>query len=249
MLFRPFTRAALRRVEGVVFVSESTRKDAEALVANAGQVRMVTPHGVAGEGFLRPSEERVKEALMKLDVHAPYLLFVGTVEPRKNLPLLVEAFDSIAEEFADLSLVIAGKMGWHSEGFERALSAARFKDRIRLLGYVTEEQKQILLAGAAVVVYPSLYEGFGLPVLEAMALGVPVVTSNASSLPEVAGDAALLVDPASAAEIAEAIRRVLTDGELAARLVEAGPERARQFRWSGTAEKTYAAYRAVWRRS
>jgi glycosyltransferase involved in cell wall biosynthesis len=247
IVFQPFIRAALGIVEAVVFVSDSTRRDAERLRASSGQVRIVTPLGVAEEAFAQPCEALIRMHLEQLRVGKPYLLFVGTIEPRKNLQLLIEAFDSVAHDFPDVSLVLAGKVGWHSETFDRAIKASKFRDRIRQLGYVDDEQKQALLAGSAALVYPSLYEGFGLPVLEAMALGIPVVTSNVSSLPEVGGDAAMLVDPASPAEIAAAVRNILSDAGLAAQLAKAGPERARAFPWSQTAEKTYAAYCAACR--
>lgn len=245
VIFRPFIRAALRLPEAVVFVSESTRRDADQLCANQKQRRVVTRLGLGPEAFVRPIEQVIAEDLRAMHLKQPYVLFVGTIEPRKNTAGLVKAFDAVAGGFPGLTLVLAGKMGWHGEEFERAIASAQSRTRILRLGYVNESQRQSLLASAAVLAYPSFYEGFGLPVLEAMALGVPVVTSKVSSLPEVTGDAALLVDPASTAEIARAIRALLTDADMAARLAARGVDRARKFRWSDTAAQTYAAYRAM----
>jgi glycosyltransferase involved in cell wall biosynthesis len=245
LLFKPFIRMALRLAEGVVFVSKSTAQDAGKLAMQNGQVRRVTPLGVRAEAFVRPLKSTQDEVLGRLKLRQPFLLFVGTIEPRKNVLRLIEAFEKLAEDFPGLRLVLAGKVGWDSEPFHRAIAESSVAARIDCLGFVTDAEKQVLLASAAALVYPSMYEGFGLPVLEAMAIGTPVVTSNVSSLLEVAGEGALLVDPASLEQIAEAIRSLLNDPNLVALQVAKGLEQARTFTWERTAKTTYETYRSV----
>ena len=175
----------------------------------------------------------------------PYVLALGTVEPRKDLPRLVAAFDAIAAGQPDLRLVVAGPDGWGVEGFREAVDAATHRDRIVRLGWVDDGTRADLLAGSSVFAYPSRYEGFGLPPLEAMAAGVPVVTTRAGALPEVVGDAAELVDPGDTDGLAAALQRVLTDDARRAELVERGRARATQFSWDATADGIVAVYRTL----
>ena len=169
---------------------------------------------------------------------------MGGIEPRKNLPRVVEAFATLGE---DVALVIAGgSVHWNPEGrdlLRQALETlpADVRRRISLTGYVSDPQKVALLADAVALVYPSLYEGFGLPVAEALASGTPVLTSNVSSLPEVTGEDAVLVDPDDVEAIAEGMRRLLGDEGLRRRLSQAGPRRAARFTWEETARSTAAA--------
>ena len=172
-----------------------------------------------------------------------YVLALGTVEPRKNLPALVRAFDRIAGEHSDLSLVVAGPDGWDGDAFSAACGAARHHDRVRHLGYVSEDDRRDLLAGATVFAYPSLYEGFGHPPLEAMAAAVPVVAADAGALPEILGDAAFLVDPSDVDAIADGLDRVLRDDALRASLVTRGAARVSQFSWGQAASDFVDLYR------
>jgi glycosyltransferase involved in cell wall biosynthesis len=174
-----------------------------------------------------------------------YVLALGTVEPRKNLPTLVRAFDRMAERVPDVDLVVAGPDGWGVDAYRAAVDAARHADRIRRLGYVSDERRADLLAGAAALAYPSLYEGFGHPPLEAMAAGVPVVTARAGSLPEAVGDAALLVDPHDDGELTHALERVLSDDDLRADLVERGRRRAAVFTWPPAIDELVGLYRKL----
>ena len=162
-----------------------------------------------------------------------YVLALGQLEPRKNLPTLVRAFDRMGGD-PDLALIVAGPDGWARDEFFEAVGAARHRDRIRWLGYVSDEQRRDLLAGATVFAYPSLYEGFGLPPLEAMAAGVPVVAANRGAIPEIAGDAALLVDPTDADELAAGIITLADDDTRCRAFVAAGRERAARFDWRTT---------------
>jgi glycosyltransferase involved in cell wall biosynthesis len=171
-----------------------------------------------------------------------YVLALGTVEPRKGLPVLVAAFDEVADDDADLRLVIAGPDGWGSEALDGAMGAARHRDRIVRLGYVSAEERAGLLRDAAVLAYPSVYEGFGFPPLEAMSVGTPVVATTAGAIPEVAGDAALLVEPGDPHALAAALGTVLGDHALPARLIAAGHERAAHFTWGRCVEGLVALY-------
>ncbi len=176
---------------------------------------------------------------------ARYVLTLGQLEPRKNFPTLVRAFDAMAATHPDLALVLAGPDGWDRAAFERARTDARFGDRVRWLGYVSDAERRDLLAGASVFAYPSLYEGFGFPPLEAMSAGVPVVASRRGAIPEIAGSAALLVDPMDTDAIAGALSEVLDDDDLRARLVDAGNARAGEFTWDRAATGFVSLYRRV----
>lgn len=172
-----------------------------------------------------------------------YLLALGTVEPRKDLPLLVRAFDVVAGTRPDVRLVLAGPDGWGAEGLRQAMARARHRDRIVRLGWVDHESRAGLLRGAAAVAYPSRYEGFGFPPLEAMAAGVPVVASTAGSLPEVLGDAATLVPVGDLDALAEALTALLDDPGGGADRVAAGRRRAATYRWEDTAAGMVELYR------
>jgi len=188
---------------------------------------------------------RVRE---RFTVAGPYVLFVGGLEPRKNLVGLVRAF---AESGVDATLVIAGgRVRWFPAEEARVWAEARrlpepARSRVVMTGYVSDEDKHALLAGAEALAFPSLYEGFGFPVVEAMAAGTPVLTSNVSSLPEIAGEDAVLVDPKDVHAIAEGLRRVLTDGALRERLIGPGRARAAGYTWEATARRTAEVLRGV----
>jgi glycosyltransferase involved in cell wall biosynthesis len=187
----------------------------------------------------------VSAVRQRYGIDGPYVLSLTGIEPRKNLPALVRAYASISE-LTRPALVLAGPVApWNPEGWNLLRPVldelpSRIRRRIVLTGYVPEEDKAALLTGALALVFPSFYEGFGLPVVEAMACGLPVLTSNVSALPETAGGAALLVDPNDTEAIAEGIERLLTDRELRERLRALGMLRASAFSWEETARRTAA---------
>jgi glycosyltransferase involved in cell wall biosynthesis len=232
-------RRAVAAATRVLCVSATTAADlAGRLEVPADRVD-VTPLGTD----LRPAPaERVAELRRRLGLDGPYLLGLGTVEPRKDLPTLVRAFAALA---ADLPhrLVLAGLAGWGAGELAAAVAASGVADRILVAGYVPEADKAALLTGADVFAYPSLYEGFGLPVLEAMACGTPVVTTTGGSLPEVADDAATLIEPGDPHALAAAVAKLATDPAARQDAAARGRTRAAGFTWARCAELTAAAYR------
>jgi glycosyltransferase involved in cell wall biosynthesis len=237
----------LGRCAAVIVPSESARRD---LLSHHGDVDPTRVHAIAhgADVFVPPAAGELERVRTAYRVGGRYALFVGGLEPRKNLHGLVEAFRRLD---TDAWLVVAGgRVNWipgESARLERAVASlpVDVRSRIVMTGYVPEADKRALLAGAEVLAYPSLYEGFGFPVLEGFAAGVPVLTSNASSLPEVAGDAAVLVDPRDPGEIASGLGRLLDDAGLRDGLRRAGSERVRAFTWEASARRTAEVLRAA----
>ena len=177
------------------------------------------------------------------EAEPPYILAIGTVEPRKGLPDLVAAFDRVADSIPDVHLTIAGPSGWGEDALATSVRRSRHAGRIRRLGWT--DDRNSLIAGARVLAYPSLYEGFGLPPLEAMSLGIPVVATSAGAIPEVVGDAAVLVEPHDVAALAEGLLTVLRDPTTRDRLVTAGSERVGLFTWAQAGEQLALLYRTL----
>lgn len=218
----------------VLCSSEATRADCAAAGIDPARLRVV-PLGVR----VAPADlATVHTVTARHGLRRPYVLAVGTLEPRKNLPALVEAFRRI--DRTDVDLVLVGPAGW---GVEIGTLVAPLGDRVHVLGFLPAVERDALYAGAAAFCYPSTFEGFGLPVLEAMAQGTPVVTSLGTATAEVAGDAAVLVDPHDVGAIGDALAGLLADPGRAAALATAGAVRARTFTWERTAAATLDAYR------
>jgi glycosyltransferase involved in cell wall biosynthesis len=235
---------AMARAERVITCSEYTRREMIELYGTEPEKIVVTPY--AADPIYRPvAAEVARQAVReRFNLRHPYILSVGVLQPRKNLPRLVEAYTRIAREVPQ-HLVLVGKEGWAFEALRKRVARSGVTSRIHFTGYVADADLPPLYAAADLFVYPSLYEGFGLPPLEAMACGTPVVTSNTTSLPEVVGDAALTVDPRDAGALAAAIAEVLTSPERRAELIQRGLARAQQFSWERTAEETVAVYEEV----
>jgi glycosyltransferase involved in cell wall biosynthesis len=233
----------LDRAARVVAVSEGTRRDLLELTRVEEERVRVIPLGVDTSVFRPLPAAETRAAAERLGVTGPYVLSLGAIEPRKNLPALVEAFGRLPDGDRPWLVITGGGVRWNPEG-ERVLEAAPVRlrpaarGRVLLTGFVPREDVVALLSGALALAYPSRYEGFGLPVLEAMACGTPVLTSDVSALAEVAGDAAVLVDPERVESIAEGLERVLRDDALRERLRAAGLERAAGFTWDRTARRT-----------
>ncbi len=232
------TRWCLHAARRVIAISQVTRDD---LVRHYGadpERIAVVHHGLGGAFRPLNDPEQLAATRARYGLDAPYFLYVGAIQPRKNLARLIEAFARAAPD--DTLLVIAGRRGWLSEPIVRRAAELGLAHRVRFPGYVPDADLPALLGGALAFVFPSLYEGFGLPVLEAMACGTPVLTSATSALPEVAGDAALLVDPCDTDAIAAALNRLATDALLRADLRARGLERAAGFTWERCARDTLA---------
>ena len=208
----------------------------------------MTPNGLAQEFRAVPASPARKEVLNRYGLEDGYLLSVGNLQPRKNLVRLIHAYLRLRERRADFTpkLALVGKPAWLYHDIFRAARDSRYAADIHFTGYVAETDLPAIYSAARLFIYPSIFEGFGLPVLEAMGCGAPVAVSNSSSLPEVAGGAAVTFDPLDESAMMGAIERIWQDPDLSARLRIAGPERARQFSWRETARLTLGAYqRAV----
>ena len=179
----------------------------------------------------------------KWNIRAPYILFLGNIEPRKNLVRLISAYSKVRAELpVKFQLVLAGGKGWRSDAIYTASEKSCFSEDIIFTGYVSANEKNALYDNAELFVLPSIYEGFGIPVLEAMKCAVPVVCSNTSSLPEIAGDCALFADPFSEADLADKMIKILTDKESARRIAQSGQVRAESFSWEKSAERLMKLY-------
>jgi glycosyltransferase involved in cell wall biosynthesis len=237
---------SVRRADVVLADSECTRADAiDLLGVDPAHVQVIYP-GV--EQRFRPVQDTnaLDAVRSRYRLPARFVLGLGTLQPRKNFERLIEAYARLKEEAgSEVNLVIAGGAGWMYEGIFGRVQELGVQDAVCFPGYVADEDLPALYTLAELFVFPSLYEGFGLPPLEAMACGTPVVTSSASSLPEVVGDAALMVDPLDVAALAEAIQRVLSDTDLRNGMIRQGQEQARCFTWSGAAQKLLGLYERI----
>jgi glycosyltransferase involved in cell wall biosynthesis len=234
---------AARRETRVMTVSESSKRDILRFV-DAKPEKIDVIYNAYDERFaVEPREEDVIRVRERFQLHDEFVLYAGNVKPHKNVERLIQAFDLVRRRGLDhLKLVIIGDEVSKYAALRRAVHRHQLHKYVRFLGYLPEETLAVMYRLAGVFVFPSLYEGFGLPPLEAMASGTPVVTSNVSSLPEVAGDAAILVDPYDAASIADGIATVLTDERVRRELRRKGLERARQFSWETSVRRVREIY-------
>ncbi len=236
------TRLSVQRAARILVVSEHTKREVIGLLGVAPARIVVTPNA-AREHFRVPAPASLAAFRARKGLPERFVLYVGTLEPRKNLTTLLEAYTTVVREHPGVPLLIGGGKGWLYDTIFQRLEQLGLREQVSFSGYLEEEELPLWYAAASVFVFPSIYEGFGMPPLEAMACGTPVVTSNCSSLPEVVGDAGLMVPPDDAAGFARAIGRLLGDPDLHQELRERGLARARSaFDWRITAERTLAAY-------
>ena len=245
LIYRGWLPVALRRAEAVITVSQHSKADIQRYLHLKADKVTVIPE--AASDCYRPlPESQVEPVLQRHGIQRPYILYVGSIEPRKNLLRLLQAYARLREAAPQWRLVIVGARNvWLSNPIILAIDKMDLKPWVQFTGYIPESDLPALYNGADLFAFPSLYEGFGLPVLEAMRCGAPVVTSNLSSLPEVAGDAAILVDPYDVEAIASAMRLALTQPGLAQELQRRGLEWSKGFTWERTARQTLAVYQKV----
>lgn len=236
------TRWSARRARRIIAISRTTADDLRRYYGIPAERIHIVHHGVDPH-FAPRSPDEISAVLRRYGIQGPYLLHVGTLQPRKNLLRLIEAFELLATHDPSLHLVLVGKRGWLRERIERAIETSVARARIHWLGHVADADLPALYSAADVFVFPSLYEGFGLPVLEAMACGTPVVTSARGALSEIAGPA-LICDPLDPSDIARAIQRA-RDPALRSRLVRCGFDHAKGFTWERAAQETLAVLTAV----
>jgi glycosyltransferase involved in cell wall biosynthesis len=233
-----------RRADAIITVSECSKRD---IVHHYGldPAKVAVIHEAASPEFRPASPVAVDGIRRQYGLPSRFIIHVGTIEPRKNLIRLIEALQRLRGEGLHIPLVVVGAKGWLYDDLFRRLQELEIRDDIHFPGYVPQADLPILYSAATMEVMPSVYEGFGLPVLEAMACGTPVVCSDASSLPELGGEAARYFDPYHTEAIGDAIRRVWASEELRAEMRQAGLEQAAKFSWSQTAEKTREVYQRL----
>lgn len=235
-----------RKASHIITISEFSKRQMIETYGLAEDKISVTYLGVSNRFKQTRNPEVLERILSRFKIRRPYLLGVGNIQPRKNLKRLIAVYARLLkEDQIDHELVLVGNPAWKSSEIKHAMVDHGLQDRVHFTGYVTEDELVALYNLAHIFVYPSLYEGFGLPVLEAMACGTPVVTSNVSSIPEVAGDAALLVDPQSDSEIKNAIIKLVNNPEFYYTIVQKGIQQANRFAWEETAKQTFGLYNRV----
>ncbi len=246
LLLNVFGSLAIREADALIAVSQATADDIAKYYGRTEHVHVVH-HGVDHNRFKLLSQEDKEQSWTVLKekyprMRKPYILYVGQIQPRKNIERLIEAFELLKKNQADLQLVIAGSHGWHQQPIEERVKSSPYAQDILMLGRVADELLPSLYSHAEVFTLVSLYEGFGMPILEAFASGIPVVTSNNSSMKEIAERAAILVDPYNSESIADGISQAMHDKE---NLKQKGIERAKQFTWEKTAQETYNVIASV----
>ena len=238
--------AAARRSSCILTVSEASKRDILHFFDVPPEKIVVVYNAIDDHFWVEPPAEDVARVRERYQLDHDFVLYVGNIKPHKNLVRLIEAFAEFRKAgFDAVKLLIIGDEISRLPALRRAVHRHKLHKHVRFLGYLPDHTLAILYRLARAFVFPSLYEGFGLPPLEAMASGTPVITSNVSSLPEVAGDAAMLVDPYDVDSIVDGLRRVVSDSALAADLRRRGMERAREFSWERSVEKTREVYREI----
>lgn len=235
------------RSDRIITVSESSKRDIiKYLGVEEEKIKIIYP-GVDYEKFSRyPTAAEIKGVKEKYNLPDEYVLYMGTLEPRKNIPSIIEAFYQLKQQddpqVQALKLVLAGKKGWLFESIFKKVQELGIEDDVVFTDYVAEEDKTVIYNQARIFVFPSLYEGFGIPVLEAMAASIPVITSNVSSLPEVAGNAGILVEPMDVSAIAQGMYKLLKDKGYCKEIVKKGHEQAEKFNWNKSADSLINIY-------
>lgn len=246
-----WTAYSVKKAKRVFTISESSKNDILEEYHLKKNCVVVTYPGIKSSVTLSPMVYGMNQLKTNYHIGDNYFLFVGTLQPRKNIVRLIEAFSLVLkkEKSKDLQLLIVGKKGWQYEDILAAPEKYGVSESVKFLDFVSDDELSILYKNAIAYVLPSLYEGFGLPVLEAYQNGCPVITSNVSSLPEAAGDGALYVDPKDSKEIAKAMEKMMNDSALRKKLIEKGKEQLKKFSWEKTAKETLAVLEQISKKS
>lgn len=238
------TRWNVHAATGIIAISETTRNDLiQHLQVDPARIEVIG-HGVA-DRFQRATTTEIDTVRLRYGIGSSAILAVGTIHPRKNLIRLIQAFEQLANNDCAVQLVLCGGLGWQGEQILQRAQTSPFAKRILHIGFAPDTEMPALYSAAKVVALPSLYEGFGMPLLEAMACGTPVVAANRAALPEIAGGAALLVDPLDSAAIAGGIERIINAEETRRTMIIRGLERVESFSWSESSNQTLAFLRSV----
>lgn len=239
---------SVNRPDKIITISENSKKEIiEYLGIDKQKIEIIYP-GVDYERYHQVHDAMtIAKVRDKYRLPKQYILYMGTLEPRKNIVRIVEAFNKLKQNTykSEIKLVLAGRKGWHYEPIFSKIQALGLEQEVIFTDYVAEEDKPIIYSEAKVFVFPSLYEGFGIPVLEAMASSVPVITSNGSSLPEVAGDAGVLVNPMNTEDIASAMYKLIEDERYARGCTERGSVQAQKYNWENSARRLYEVYQNI----
>jgi len=236
IFLRKYLKSSVESSDHIVVISESTKKDVIEELGVRNEKITVVPLALPEEIRKNPSTYEISAIKDKFGLDK-YILFVGTLEPRKNLPRLIQAFEGLSSKYPELKLVLVGKRAWGVEQLDNAVANSPVKQKIIFPGYLKDTELSAIYSAASVFAFPSLYEGFGMPILEAFSYGVPIVTSNVSSMPEVAGDAALLINPLDVRELIGAIDKLLSDHGFKENLIKKGKLQLRNFSWDKSARE------------
>jgi len=242
-------RISARRAQLIIAVSHSAKKDLIKFLDITGKKITVIYHGSEQPNLEIEDEKGIIAFQEKKESETPYILWVGRMYGHKNVTRLLYAYNKLIKTYQGIRhrLVLCGMKGWGYPSFIKTMEDLNLQDKVIFKGYVADDELKLMYSKAGLFVFPSLVEGFGFPIVEAMSHGVPVVTSNYGAMAEIAGDAALLVDPYNVDEIAEAMHKVLTDENLRKDLIKKGLERAKQFSWEKTARETLVAYQEAFK--
>ena len=246
LYFSKWMPFSYRRADEIIAISENTKKDIMSLLKIPTEKIRVIYEAAGPEFCLVKDKKLLAETCRKYKIDSPFILHVGTIEPRKNLEFLVRAYSAVAQNSRiKEKLVITGKKGWYYEGLFKLVEKLGLQNKVIFTGYVEDEDMPALYNAASLFTFPSLYEGFALPPLEAMACGTPVISSNTSSLPEVVGSAGILLPPKDISSWSASITEVLRFGSLRQELKQKSLRQAKKFSWEKTAQQTVDVYREV----
>lgn len=235
-----------RYADRIIAISEHTKKDIiKILKIPKEKIRVIYEAADEACKYI-PDKLKIEKTKTKYDIYGDYLIHIGTINPRKNLEFLIKVFSKVVKTYPKIKLVITGKKGWYYEGLFKLVKKLGLQNKVVFTGYIEDEEKPILYTGAKIFLFPSLYEGFGLPILESMACRTPVISSNTSSLPELVGDAGILLDPKDKIKWVKTIKKILSNQLFSQKLIEASIYQLKKFSWDRCAKETIKVYQNLY---